>query len=211
MTALRITRRLSRTQIVDAALRLSAGGNLEALSMRALADALGVTPMALYRHVADKDEIMLAVTGVRLEEQQLPSPNLDWRTYLYELAACLRDLLRSDPGVLGLFSRRPVTVPAAKARLEAAVDVLTRAGFGSNEAVRAYATVHTYTLGFCGLEAARGQDGAIDAAEDQRSAEIATFVSRAQFEDGLKTIIEGLAGRFREPQKPRSITGSSGG
>lgn len=197
--ALPTTRRLSRTQIVDAALRLSAGGNLEALSMRALADAVGVTPMSLYRHVADKDEIMLAVTAVRLEEQQLPSPNLDWQTYLYQLAALFRDLLRSDPGVLGVFSRRPVTVPAAKARLEAAVDVLTRAGFKSTDAVRAYATIHTYTLGFCGLEAAHAQLGPIDPNDDQRSAEIASFVSEAQFENGLKTIIDGLADRCRQP------------
>ncbi len=155
---------------------------------------MGVTPMALYRHVADKDEIMLAVTNERLLHQELPSPDTSWQKYLRELALLLRELVRAEPAVLGVFARRPVTVPAARARLDAAVMVLSRAGFDENDAVRAYATVHTYTLGFCALEFARGQGRAcINEIElEARATQIAGFVTDAQFEHGLNAIIEGL-------------------
>lgn len=188
------TEPLSRARIVEAALRLSAAGTLEELSMRGLAEAMGVTPMALYRHVADKDDIMLAVTNERLEQQTLPSPDTPWPTYLRELALLLRALLRSEPAVLGVFARRPVTVAAARARLDAVVAVLTRGGFEADDAVRAYAAVHTYTLGFCSLEYARSQGGgpAHDVELFQRAAQIASFVTETQFEYGLNAIIDGL-------------------
>lgn len=190
--------RLSRARIVHAALQLSAEGRLDALSMRSLADAMGVTPMALYRHVADKDEIMLAVTNERLLQQRLPSPDTSWQTYLRALALLLRAMLRAEPAMLGVFARRPVTVPAARARLEVAVGVLRRAGIEEDEAVRAYATVHTYTLGFCSLEFARGQSRAEndEIALDARAAQIASFVTDTQFEYGLNAVIEGLGVRL---------------
>ncbi|MEP6661867.1 MAG: TetR/AcrR family transcriptional regulator [Acidimicrobiales bacterium] len=178
---------------MEAALRLSAEGTLEELSMRGLAEAMGVTPMALYRHVADKDDIMLAVTNERLEQQTLPSTDTPWATYLRELALLMRALLRSEPAVLGVFARRPVTVPAALARLDAAVTVLTRGGFEARDAVRAYAAVHTYTLGFCSLEFARGQRvGGHEVGLSERAAQIASFVTETQFEYGLNSIIDGL-------------------
>lgn len=192
------TEPLSRARIVEAALRLSAEGTLEELSMRGLAEAMGVTPMALYRHVADKDDIMLAVTNERLEQQTLPSPETPWPTYLRELALLLRALLRSEPAVLGVFARRPVTVPAARARLDAAVAVLTRGGFEAGDAVRAFAAVHTYTLGFCSLEFARAQGAGVHEVElhevelSERAAQIASFVTETQFEYGLNAIIDGL-------------------
>ncbi|WP_279106401.1 TetR/AcrR family transcriptional regulator, partial [Gordonia paraffinivorans] len=49
------TPRLSRSAIVDAAIRLADEGGLAGLSMRKVADSLGVGAMSLYRHVADKE------------------------------------------------------------------------------------------------------------------------------------------------------------
>ena len=56
------TPRLSRSAIVDAAIRLADEGGLAGLSMRKVADSLGVGAMSLYRHVADKEALLLAMT-----------------------------------------------------------------------------------------------------------------------------------------------------
>lgn len=198
------TQRLSRERILDAAKLLSAEGRLHTLSMRSLAELMGVTPMALYRHVIDKDDIMLEVTNELLQQQQLPSSDSQWDDYLRSLALLLRAMVIEEPAILGLYARRPVTVPAARARLDAAVSVLTNAGLTEEAAIRAYATVHTYTLGFCALEFARheARDGIEVVQLDPRAAQIEGFVSETQFEQGLETILEGIRVFRAPPQSP---------
>lgn len=98
---------------------------------------------------------------------------------------------------VALFTRRPVTTPAARQRLAAAVDVLSAAGFASDAAVRAYAAVHTYTVGFSALEAAR-RSAAVNrpdagAPDDDEAALISAFVNEEQFAHGLRALLRGLS------------------
>ncbi|HVV35020.1 MAG TPA: TetR/AcrR family transcriptional regulator C-terminal domain-containing protein [Acidimicrobiales bacterium] len=179
---------------MEAALCLSTPGGLSCVSMRALAGALGVTPMALYRHFANKDEVLLAVTDTRLRAQRLPSARVGWRSYLRALAFLLRELLRSDPEIIGLYNRQPVTTASARDRLTTAVEVLVRAGFDEGAAVRCYAAVHTYTLGYCSLEAARGRHlGEPGESVTNAATLIRGFVSDDQFEFGLDVILDGMS------------------
>lgn len=141
---------LTREDIVRAAMRLADSEGLDGLSMRRLAEALGVTPMALYRHVSNKDEILAEVVGAVLRGAGLPDVGAgDWAGWLAAAAHQLRTLLVEHPGALGVFCREPVTTPAAAARLAEGLERLQAAGFGTDEAARAYAAVHTYTIGFC--------------------------------------------------------------
>jgi AcrR family transcriptional regulator len=169
---------------------------LGALSSRSLAARLGVTPMALYRHVADMDEIVGAVVDHLLSELGTPPPREDWRRWVEALARGLRDLLGQHPDALALFTRRPVTSPAARRRVEAAVEVLVAAGFSPAEAMRAYAAVHTFTIGFSALEHGRRQTpvpaGLLDEPDDPMSIAIRGFVSEDQFVRGLRALIAGL-------------------
>ncbi len=149
---------LSRARIEQAAVLRADRDGLATLSLRHLADDLDVTPMALYRHVAGKDDLLEAVADARLAALGVPGPRKRWRPFLLELALSLRQLFRSEPDLLSLFTRRAVTSPAAQARLTAAIAVLDRAGFAHDAAIEAYAAVHTYTVGFCALEAGRRRD-----------------------------------------------------
>ncbi len=187
--------RLTKGEIVDAALRIHAQDGLGMLSMRRLAAAVDASPMALYRHIADKDEILLEVVDVLLASQTSPPTDGPWPEYLRALALMLRSLLREEPIVLQLFSRRPIVTPAAQARLAAAVAVLTAAGFTEAAATHAYAAVHTYTVGFCALEQARGaaDAGRSGTEPGDGAARIAGFVSHAQFLFGLDALIAGIA------------------
>jgi AcrR family transcriptional regulator len=193
----RTTRRtLTKTEIFDTVLRLRHEDSVGMPSMRRLAAALDVSPMALYRHVSDKDEILLGLADKLLAAQTLPPTDSSWQDYLRQLAMLLRALLRSEPIVLEIFLRRPVASPAAQQRLAAAVAVLTDAGFDTAGSTRAYATVHTYTIGFCALEHARlaaGEAGRRVPLHTEEAVRIAGFVTDAQFAFGLDAILAGIA------------------
>jgi len=187
---------LSRDAIIEAAWTQAAEHGLDSLSTRTVAARLDVTPMALYRHVRDMDEIVGAVVDGLLAERGLPVADVDWREWLQQLARSLRGLFLKHPAAVGLFIRQPVTTPAARIRLEATVGVLVEAGFTRHDAVRAYAAVHTYTIGFCGLEAGRLRAPApvepLDAAQDPTSVAIRGFVTDEQFAYGLRALVYGL-------------------
>lgn len=141
----------SRELVLDAARAQVDDAGLESLSSRTLAARLDVTPMALYRHVEDMDEVIGVIVDRLLEDLGTPHPSPDWQSWLRNLAQAFRADLRTHPDMLALFARRPITSPAARQRLQAAIDVLGGAGFSTDEATRAYAAVHTYTIGFSAL------------------------------------------------------------
>src|SRR5262245_31403847 len=132
-------RGLTRRVIVDRALELGDAEGLEAVSLRRLATELGVTPMALYRHVKDKQDLVNAMYEAIVEDFDLKSdlrPGMKWTT----------QLRRSLMNIIALHDR-PVALPLAIAysgsgspaiwRLyEDGLGILLRAGFTRREAVR---------------------------------------------------------------------------
>ena len=187
---------LTREMVLDAAAAQAGELGLESVSSRAVAARLGVTPMALYRHVRDMDEIVASLVDGLIEGLGLPDPDLGWREWLEQLARSLRGLLSDSPAALALFNRRPVTTPAARARLEATVAMLAGSGFGPDEAARVYAAAHTYTIGFCSLEAGRRRrppEPSGTLGDQQASELIVGFVTEEQFLFGLRALIAGVA------------------
>ncbi len=148
---------LTREDITTAALEAADRGELDLLTMRGLAQELGVTAMALYTHVESKDDILDQIIDRVLEREalDLPDETEDWKAWTVAAAERHRSVLTRYPALLDRYCRRPVGVPAALARMEAALEVLRTAGFDEAAAIAAYATIHTYTLGFAALEIAR--------------------------------------------------------
>ena len=111
--------------------------------------------MSLYRHVSGKDDLFEAVVDRLLAATWEPTaPRDDWRAWITEAAERLRSLLISQPAALHVYLRHPVVSPTAVARMNAMMDVLRRGMRDEDAARRAYAAIHTYTLGFSALEAA---------------------------------------------------------
>jgi AcrR family transcriptional regulator len=147
---------LTRGEIVATAIRTARDGALSTLSMRGLAQELKVSPMALYAHVADKDEILDEILDDALAGEARPAPpSPDWRAWMTHFAEQLHRVLVDRPELLDRYCRRPVGVTTALERMEAALAVLAAAGFDDDEAVEVFAAVHTVTLGFTALEVAR--------------------------------------------------------
>lgn len=159
---------LTREAIVAAAVSAAADGSLSTLSMRGLAEELQVSPMALYAHVSDKDDILDEILDDALARHAAPLPAAeDWREWIIEFAEQLHVVLTEHPQLLDRYCRRPVGVNAALRRMEAALAVLADAGFDDDSAVEVFATVHTVTLGFTALEVARR--GAVNTARAARA------------------------------------------
>lgn len=192
-TSSRPTGQLTRDAIVEAAVALLVQGDVGSITIRKLAADLGVSPMALYRHVGSKDDVLLDLTDHLLAEAGLPSRAYGWRRCLLELACTLRDLLHVHPGLVSVFNRGPVTTPAAQARMASALHALDRDGFSSAEAIEAYAAVHTYTIGFSTIAASRSEHQSPAPTDlGGPAAVIASFVSDRQYQIGLDMLLAGI-------------------
>jgi AcrR family transcriptional regulator len=125
--------RLDRTRVLEEALALADEVGLDELSLRGVAERLGVTPMALYRHVAGKDDLLDGVADLLYGELDLPEPGDDWWEALARIARSTRAVLLAHPRAAGLFAR-PLAGPSAFALDDALARALRDAGFSRAEA-----------------------------------------------------------------------------
>jgi TetR/AcrR family transcriptional regulator, tetracycline repressor protein len=184
---------ISRRHIVDSALGMIRHQGFQQMTIRGLAAELGVSPMSLYRHITDKDDLLDDVVEELLRRSwRPPSSKEDWRTWITEAADKLRRLLVREPAALYVYQRHPVVSPTAVRRMETMLQVLQAAGLDENAAQSAYAAVHTYTLGFAGLEASRAAAPAPEDS-DTLAAQLGTYTTPRQFAGGLRYLLEGIA------------------
>ena len=144
---------ISRDAVLAAALRLADEHGLEAVTMHAVARSLRVTPMALYRHVDDKNALLDGLVELLLTEYPLP-PAGRWDERLTTLAAAIRDTARRHPAVFPLLLTRPAVTPAARAARDAVHAALREGGLPESEIARAERLISTAVLGFAASEAA---------------------------------------------------------
>jgi AcrR family transcriptional regulator len=184
---------ISREQIVTAATRLIRASGYENLTIRRLAAELGVAPMSIYRHVRDKDDLLEEVVDRLLARVWRPRLSEDdWRIWVTEAHNKLRQFLVAQPAALHVFLAHPVVTPNAVARMEAVVRVLTRGLGDETGARRGYAALHTYTIGFAALEAARAGWDATDQSVGELARQLASFTTAGQFAEGLSFLLAGI-------------------
>lgn len=185
---------ISRDQVIDVATQAVREGRSDQMTIRSLASELGVAPMSLYRHVRDKDDILDEVTDRLLAQAWKPRARRDeWRRWTLDAADRLRAFLVREPVALHVYLRHPVVSPAAIARMDAMLEVLGAAGLRPAGARRAYGAIHTYTVGFAALEAARGQSADGDSARNEGVLdELTRLTTPAQFKVGLELLLDGV-------------------
>ncbi len=166
------TRRpLSRARVLQAAVALADEAGLDGFSMRGLAQELGVVPMALYKHVANKEELLDGMVDIVFGEIELPSGELDWRSAMRRRAISTRDALKRHTWAIGMMeSRHPG--PANLRNHNAVMGCLREAGFPFRMAIHAYSLQDAYNYGFALQERDTGFDTPDSAGEAaQRRAE----------------------------------------
>jgi AcrR family transcriptional regulator len=142
---------LSRERVLDAAIELADRGGLEAVTMRKLAQALGVEAMSLYNHVANKDDLVDATVERVVSEIELPSDGDDWEAAIRRCATSAHDAFRRHPWacVPAMGPGSMPTEPSARMRyMEWLLATLREAGFSPEHAYHAYHALDSHILGF---------------------------------------------------------------
>lgn len=141
---------LDSDEIVQSAIGIFRERGLAAVSMRNVAQRIGVSPIPLYRRIGNKEALLRAMSDAMLAEA-IPVLDIDqpWQTYALQWATALRDRLRHDRDIIALLgNRREAYVEASKPLIEA----LRRAGFESDAAVQACRLLMWAIVGFVAVE-----------------------------------------------------------
>jgi len=130
---------LRTPRVVAQGLAIGDREGLEAVSLRRIAAELGVTPMALYRYVQNKGELLDEMLEAVWAEVQLPDPDAgDWWAGLAALGRSARQAFLSHPAAAAIAATRPEGGRNIVRIIEAILALLERAGFGIEQAARIY-------------------------------------------------------------------------
>jgi AcrR family transcriptional regulator len=204
---------LSREEIIQEALALLEEQGSGALSMRRLADRLGVAPNTLYTYVRGKADLIDGLidqvyAGLDLD----PDRTGDWTQQLATLSQAIRAHLLAHPAVVPFARQQPGLGPHGLRLGEAIYDVLRPAGFSDQAVVGTVYALLTYILGFVALEVPRaGTDAqtsdefvrrmwaffaALPPGEFPHHVQLAPLLARVstddQFQFGIRTFLAGL-------------------
>jgi AcrR family transcriptional regulator len=157
-------RRLSRAQIVEAALEILAGHPADQLTMARVAKAVGAVPMALYRHVANRDDLMDAVLDAVMGGLALELPaGASWEDRVARWMHGVRAHLLRYPGAVKAIGRAGRTSPAWLEALALLARVLEGAGLRGDALASAMIAVSRTTMGWIVQEIAWPISGEADA------------------------------------------------
>ena len=192
--------------VVAAAIDILDREGVDALTIRGVAEACGLSPMGVYRHVRDKDDLLDravdAVLGPGLRDLGATGP---WDQQVADLFRHLRRLLLEHPGIAVLCVLRPTPVIGVARFYARMLAALAEGGFTGTEAVHAFDTLVMFTFGSVLWEIPRITDVRVrerlipiaigDEAATQiieRANELSQREPTEYFEAGLNTILDGL-------------------
>jgi AcrR family transcriptional regulator len=139
---------LSRDRVLRAAAAFADENGIETLSMRKLAQAVGVEAMSLYNHVASKEDLLDGMIDLVFSEIELPSAAGDWKKAMRQRAISVRTALSRHRWAIGLMESRSSPGPATLRHHDAVLGCLREAGFSLQLAAHAYAALDSYIYGF---------------------------------------------------------------
>jgi AcrR family transcriptional regulator len=204
---------LNRERVLRGAVAVADKGGIAGLTIRSLADELGVKPMSVYHYFANKAAILDGIVDLVFSQIELPSPDGEWMAEIRRRAHSARAVLRQHSWAIALMESRTNPGPATLKHHNANLATWRAAGFSVAMTAHAYALIDSYIYGFAVQEAAlpfEGRDSAAEVAgpimelfatgEYPYMVEIATehvlqpgYDFGDEFEFGLTLILDGLA------------------
>jgi TetR/AcrR family transcriptional regulator, tetracycline repressor protein len=176
---------LTRDAVLAAARAALAEDGVEALSMRRLAQRLGVAPNALYSHVADRDDLVEALLDDTLNEVEAPDPGRgDWREGIETMMRRTYEVLLAHPDLVPLYvARRGARGPRAVELGEQMLTMLARGGIEGDAARQAMRALIIHTIGFA----------AFGAQEPLRESTLTPEAVEQHFVQSLRWLLDGIA------------------
>ena len=121
--------RLSRDRVLRVAVALADEVGIEALNMRRLAEKLGVVPMALYKHVVNKEELLDGMVDIVVGEIEPAVSGTDWRSAVRQRILSARRSLKRHPWASGVIESRTNPSPVVLVYLDSMIGMLRAGGF----------------------------------------------------------------------------------
>jgi AcrR family transcriptional regulator len=134
--------------VLRAAIAFADEKGIESLSMRKLGQELGVEAMSLYKHVANKEDMLDGMVDVVFSEIDLPSDGVHWKTAMRQRAISAREVLSRHPWAIGLTESRMKPGPANLRHHDSVIGCFREAGFSIEMAIHAYSALDSYIYGF---------------------------------------------------------------
>lgn len=143
-----VSQSLNRDRILNTAIDLADNHGIDSLSMRKLAQQLGVKAMSLYNHVANKEDLIDGMVDIVASEIVLPQSGEDWKNAMRRRATSAHQVLLSHPwATMALVSRANVG-PAMLRYVEATLGCLVEAGFSLVVADHVWNALDSHIYGF---------------------------------------------------------------
>lgn len=161
------------SSVLQAAVSLADANGIDGLSMRRLGEQLGVEAMSLYKHVANKDDLLDAMVDSVFAEIDLAVGEPDWRAAVRRRAVSVRAALTRHPWAVPLMQSRTNPGPSTLDHLDALIGVLRGAGFTVGLTAHALSAVDAYVYGFVLQEQALPFDN------EERSTEVVQSILAA--------------------------------
>ncbi len=139
---------LSKQRVLQAAVALADEVGIESLSMRKLGEALGVEAMSLYKHVANKDDVLDGIVDIVAGQIAVPTIGGDWKAAMRERATSAHQVLLQHPWATLLIVSRVNVGPAMLRYLDATIGCLHAAGFSYAMADHAWNAIDNHIYGF---------------------------------------------------------------
>src|SRR5688500_14964527 len=139
---------LNKERILRAAVALADEEGVESLSMRKVAQELDVVPMALYRHVANKDEMLDGMVDVVVGEIDPPETGVDWKTAIRRRILSARRALLRHPWASRVIETRANPTPAVIEYMDQMIGLFLAGGFSIELTHHAMHAMGSRMLGF---------------------------------------------------------------
>jgi AcrR family transcriptional regulator len=120
---------LTRDRVLRAAVALADGIGIEALSMRKLAKELGVVPMALYKHVSNKEQLLDGMVDVVMGEIDPPAPGTDWKSAVRHRILSARRAFLGHPWAAQVIQSRSSPTPVVLTYMDSVIGMFRTGGF----------------------------------------------------------------------------------
>ena len=187
------TRGLTAERVIEGAVALADEIGVDALTIRKLAEAIGVKPMTIYHHVPNKEAIIDGMVDSVFGEVELPPADLEWRAAIHVRSQSMREVLARHPWASPLMEARTSPGLATLRHHDAVLGCFRSAGFSLELTAHAYALIDAFLYGFA------LQEATLPATEGDEMAELATDIAARMPTDEFPHLAEFTSEHVLQP------------
>ncbi|RZU33684.1 TetR/AcrR family transcriptional regulator [Blastococcus saxobsidens] len=162
---------LSRDRVLRTAVARADAAGIGSISMRGLAQELGVVPMALYKHVANKDELLDGMVDLVIEEFDPPADGLDWKAGVRSRVLSARRAVLRHPWARLAIESRTRRTPTVLGYMDSLAGAFRGGGFSAHLTHHVMHALGNRIWGFTPelFDEPRGDDALPPTAEEQEA------------------------------------------